>query len=511
MDMKRILQAMDGVTNKPVEGVDSMAKFLRTVTEAEINPPTAPTPPVAPTQAPTAPAQPQVDPAHYQVPSVDFLKKNYKQPYLVIHGAHPSETDPQKISAWEQGSDFDELMMALNGSYYQARKADPNYKQPGFVKDDWELVQRMLGTPEGKEYAIDQAIGLSDINDTSPEAQFNRDQHHEFEKQANARFMQQPDGVVTPGWKYDQKLGMTPAQAALQAQKAQPAPVQESMDKFLSIIKKNDVSILNEGANPHKVSLPVQMAMQHYQHADSTTSSEPSLLKKYFHEVENEIQEQAQAKRQLVNQYASVIAERVMKKQSKNKVLNEDESDDESERSRFPHYYKHKERTIFRIPDESNPNGYRDVQPEDDEWDSIYQQEFDMPSPKEKGGFYIGNHPLVKGSDDNDQDVAEMAIRYNPEDPNNPELFGHDKANPMHLKDRIAQARAQLKELAQLADSNELIVWEKITRLSKGGMFMGLEQNLEQIRHGISELVKARKTGKQFPPKARGGIDKNIG
>jgi hypothetical protein len=42
-------------------------------------------------------------------------------------------------------------------------------------------------------------------------------------------------------------------------------------------------------------------------------------------------------------------------------------------------------------------------------------------------------------------------------------------------------------------------------------MFMGLEQNLEQIRHGISELVQARKTGKQFPPKARGDIDKHIG
>jgi len=315
MDMKRILQAMDGVTNKPVEGVDSMAKFLRTVTEAEINQPTAPTQPQAPTP-PAAPAQPQVDPAHYQVPSIEFLKKNNAHPADVINGAQPSPTDPTRIGSWQAGSDFDDLMMALNGSYYQARKADPNYKQPGFVKDDWELVQRMLGTPEGKEYAIANWIGLSDVNDTSPEAQFNRDQHHEFEKQANAKLMQQPDGVITPGWKYDQKLGMTPAQAALQAQKAQPAPVQESMDKFLSIIKKNDVSILNEGANPHKVSLPVQMAMQHYQHADSTTSSEPSLLKKYFHKVEEEVVEEKNSKTQLIHQYASTIAKRVLMKEN---------------------------------------------------------------------------------------------------------------------------------------------------------------------------------------------------
>ena len=419
--MKRILQAMDEVTNKPVEGADSMAKFLRTVTEAEINPPTAP---VAPT-APQAPAQPQIDPANYQVPSIDFLKKNNAHPADVINGAQPSSTDPTRIGSWQAGSDFDDLMMALNGSYYQARKANPNYKQPAFVKDDWELVQRMLGTPEGKEYAIANWIGLSDVNDTSPEAQFNRDQHHEFEKQANAKLMQQPDGVITPGWKYDQKLGMTPAQAALQAQKSQSAPVQESMDKFLSIVKKNDVSILNEAANPHKVSLPVQMAMQHYQQAESTTSGEPSLLKKYFHEVESEINEQAKAKRQLVNQYASVIAERVMKKQSKNKVLNEDESDDESERSRFPHYYKHKERTIFRIPDESNPNGYRDIQPESDEWDPIYQQEFpDYPVPKDTGGFYIGNHPLVKGSDNTDEPVGEMATHLR-NDPDGHTLIPH--------------------------------------------------------------------------------------
>ena len=36
---------------------------------------------------------------------------------------------------------------------------------------------------------------------------------------------------VTPGWKYDQKLGMTPAQAELQKQKA--ALVKESADDKL--------------------------------------------------------------------------------------------------------------------------------------------------------------------------------------------------------------------------------------------------------------------------------------
>jgi hypothetical protein len=92
-------------------------------------------------------------------------------------------------------------------------------------------------------------------------------------------------------------------------------------------------------------------------------------------------------------------------------------------------------------------------------------------------------------------------------DPNDPVVYGHEKANPMSLKGRIQQARAQLKELAEMAESNDLIVWERITQLHKGGMFMGLAQNLEQVRHGIEELAaKRRKGGVQSR-----GIDKNIG
>lgn len=93
------------------------------------------------------------------------------------------------------------------------------------------------------------------------------------------------------------------------------------------------------------------------------------------------------------------------------------------------------------------------------------------------------------------------------DDPNDPVIYGHDKANPMTLKGRIVQARKQLRELADMAESDELIVWERITKLAKGGMFMGLEQNLEQIRHGIEELVKKRKLG---GIRSR-GIDRNIG
>ena len=104
--------------------------------------------------------------------------------------------------------------------------------------------------------------------------------------------------------------------------------------------------------------------------------------------------------------------------------------------------------------------------------------------------------------------IVEMAIFHNPEDPNpdNPVIGGHLKANPMPLKDRIAQARGQLRDLAKRAESDDLLVWQGIVRDAKGGMMMGLEQNLEQIRHGIEELSKQRKKG---GIRSR-GINKNI-
>lgn len=93
------------------------------------------------------------------------------------------------------------------------------------------------------------------------------------------------------------------------------------------------------------------------------------------------------------------------------------------------------------------------------------------------------------------------------DDPNDPLIYAHDKANPMTLKGRIQQARGQLRDLADMAESDELVVWERICKLAQGGVFMGLEQNLEQIRHGIEELALKRKKGGA----ASRGIDRNIG
>ena len=81
---------------------------------------------------------------------------------------------------------------------------------------------------------------------------------------------------------------------------------------------KKFVSIINEGANPHKVSLPVQMAMQHYQNKPvEKKKSRPALIDRYFQQVQEEQLQEKKEKRNLINQYAKQIAERVMMKESK--------------------------------------------------------------------------------------------------------------------------------------------------------------------------------------------------
>jgi len=103
----------------------------------------------------------------------------------------------------------------------------------------------------------------------------------------------------------------------LQALDGVSAPSQQSakektdMAKFISIIEKNDVQILNEGANPHKVSLPVQMAMQHYQ---KEQPKKDSILKKYFKEAEEDILKQSAERKELLSQYAQRISKKVLER-----------------------------------------------------------------------------------------------------------------------------------------------------------------------------------------------------
>jgi hypothetical protein len=374
MDMKRILQAMDGVATKPVVGADSMAKFLRVVGEAEINQPAPASPaPAAPTPAaPTAPVAPAAPTAP----------------------AQPASTlSPEQLA-------YNQLRAQLDS--VDAIRGDASANTFTDISPEVVAGEARMRTKLAQMAAALQAKGI--------------DAAAEYDA---------PDPAV-------------PAAAPVDLAKKY-VDENTSMSRLLSIIQKNDVKILNEGKGPHKVALPVQMAMQHYQ-TDQVVERKPRIIDKYFQEAEQAINQRKEDKRGLINQYAKVIAERVLMKE---------------------HAVREHEAGFERV-----------------------------------GMAGVGIQSAV----------AETPIDMSG-DPNDPHIYGHEKANPMSLKGRIQQARTQLRELAELAESDELVVWERITRLSKGGMFMGLEQNLEQIRHGIGELAEKRKRGGV----ASRGIDKNIG
>lgn len=260
---------------------------------------------------------------------------------------------------------------------------------------------------------------------------------------------------------------------ALDNASTKPVEGANDMKKFLQVV--------NEGSNPHKVALPVQMAMQHYQQKPPE-KKKPKLLEKYFQQVEFEQLEEKEQRQQLIKQYSQTIAERVLMKES---VLNEKSTTEKQARTMA---------AAAHDPEFAKKVGIKQsVAKEFNKADTGTKQLSNAMKHKKK--------KKVKEST-----VVEVPIEPSG-DPNDPTIYGHEKANPMSLKGRIQQARNQLQNLAHMAQSDDLIVWERICKLAKGGMFMGLEQNLEQIRHGISELAAKRKKG---GVQSR-GIDKNIG
>lgn len=86
--------------------------------------------------------------------------------------------------------------------------------------------------------------------------------------------------------------------------------------------------------------------------------------------------------------------------------------------------------------------------------------------------------------------VSEAPIEMDPEDPMNPMIHSHDKANPAKLKYRMLRAAGQLKDLASRAENASPGEWQTMSK-----QFEELKMNIEQIRHALAELARIRKQG----------------
>lgn len=103
---------------------------------------------------------------------------------------------------------------------------------------------------------------------------------------------------------------------------SKPVVGASDMKKFLQIVDKSaepKKETITEGANPHKVSLPVQMAMQHYQEPvkQPITQKKSTLLKQYFAEAEEEVAKEETERKERLRMYAQQVARRVMENKNK--------------------------------------------------------------------------------------------------------------------------------------------------------------------------------------------------
>jgi hypothetical protein len=88
------------------------------------------------------------------------------------------------------------------------------------------------------------------------------------------------------------------------------------------------------------------------------------------------------------------------------------------------------------------------------------------------------------------ESVSESPIELDRNEPMNPMIYGHDKANPAKLQYRMMRAAGQLKDLAQRAENASPYEWQTITK-----HFEELSMNIEQIRHALEELSKVKSKG----------------
>ena len=84
---------------------------------------------------------------------------------------------------------------------------------------------------------------------------------------------------------------------------------------------KKILQVVTEGANPHKVALPVQMAMQHFQQPKTPVVKKETTMHKYFKEAEESFIQQQVERKQLLKQYAQKVSQRVLENSSRKQTI----------------------------------------------------------------------------------------------------------------------------------------------------------------------------------------------
>jgi hypothetical protein len=102
---------------------------------------------------------------------------------------------------------------------------------------------------------------------------------------------------------------------ALDSTASKPVEGSDTMKKFLSVV--------TEGSNPHKVALPVQMAMQHYAEPvvaqpkpikEVKKTAMSSMLYQYYTNAEQRLAEEDSTKKEIISEQARRIADRILNK-----------------------------------------------------------------------------------------------------------------------------------------------------------------------------------------------------
>jgi len=97
---------------------------------------------------------------------------------------------------------------------------------------------------------------------------------------------------------------------------SKPVEGSDNMKQFLSIV--------TEGATPHKVTLPVQMAMQHYAEPvvaqpkpikEVKKAAMSNMLYQYYTDAEHRLAEEVSDKKEIISEQARQIAQRVLAKE----------------------------------------------------------------------------------------------------------------------------------------------------------------------------------------------------